>query len=72
MDKIGGKMKLKDLIIDRLDITVSQFCKEVGISRQTIDNILNDYKRAKAKSPSLLTIKRICKYFDVDFRDYLN
>ncbi len=61
-------MKLKDLILDRLEISMSKFCKEVGLSRQTIDNIMNDKNKNGA---SLVTIKKICKYFDVDFHDYI-
>lgn len=60
-------MKLKDLIINKLEISIRQFCKEIKISRQTIDNILND-----KHTPTLLTIKKICKYFNVDFKDYID
>lgn len=59
-------MKLKDLILDRLETTIGKFCEEVGISRTTFDNIMQD-----KHEPHILTIKKICKYFKVEFRDYL-
>ena len=59
-------MKLKDLILDWLETTIGQFCKEVGIARTTYDNIMQEKHQ-----PSLLTIKKICKFFKVEFRDYL-
>lgn len=69
-------MKLKDLIKDRLEIPVSQFCKEVGVNRTTIDSIIsgnNVYTRKDGKEyqPSLITIKKICKFFKVDYHNYL-
>lgn len=60
------KQKLKDLIINNLDISVNKFCDELGLSSWTINNILKDY----GQQPGLLTIKKICKYFNVDFRNY--
>lgn len=59
--------KLKDLILERLEIPVYKFCKVIGVSRPTIDNILNKNEF----NPSLMTVKKICKYFDVDFKEYL-
>lgn len=59
-------MKLKDLIFEKMTISVNKLAKEIGVSRPTICNILN----GKGK-PSLPTIKRICKYFNVDWHDYL-
>ena len=59
-------MKLKDLITDKLDEPMSKFCKKSGVNRTTITLIMKeDYQ------PSLLTIKKICKYFNVDFHDYI-
>lgn len=58
--------KLKDLINDRLMISLRQFEKECGVTRQTVYNILN----GKGK-PSLLTVKKICAYFGVDYKDYI-
>lgn len=59
-------MKLKELITEKLEISVSQFCKQAGVSRQTIDYILKG-----EHEPRLDTIKKICKYFKVDFHDYI-
>lgn len=59
-------MKLKDLIIDKRETTISEFCKGVGISRTTYDYIISGEHQ-----PSLVTIKKICKYLKVDFHDYI-
>lgn len=59
-------MKLKDLINDRLMISIRQFANEIGITRQTVMNILSD----KGK-PTVLTVKKICAYFGVDYKDYI-
>lgn len=59
-------MKIKDLIEDRLMISIRQFAKETGISRHTIAHILNGEGK-----PSLLTVKKICAYFGVDYKDYI-
>lgn len=59
-------MKIKDLIEDRLMISIRQFAKETGISRHTIAHILNG-----EGNPSLLTVKKICAYFGVDYKDYI-
>ena len=59
-------MKLKKLINDRLMISLRQFEREAGISRQTIYNIMNN-----KGTPSLLTVKKICAYFGVDFHEYI-
>lgn len=59
-------MKLKDLILDRLEVPRVDFCKQVGISRETFYSIINEEHQ-----PRILTIKKICKYFDVDYRDYV-
>lgn len=60
-------MKLKDLIEDRLMISLRRFAKEAGVSRPTISNILNGSR----KNPSTLTVKKICRYFNVDWKDYI-
>lgn len=57
--------KIEDLINQRI-ITKGQLCKEIGISRPTLDYILKGEKKS-----SLLTIKAICKYFNVDWKDYV-
>ena len=59
-------MELKDLIKNKLNVSISQFSKEAKISRMTIYNILND-----KFEPSLVTTKKICEYFGVDHRDYI-
>ena len=56
---------IKDLI-NSLTISQRKFCKEVGIDRSTIYNIMHDIH-----TPSTLTIKIICDYFGVDYRNYL-
>lgn len=59
-------MKLKDLINDRLMISVRRFAQECGVSRQTIVNIM--YGKG---TPTVLTVKKVCAYFGVDYKDYL-
>lgn len=56
---------LKDLINDNLMISLRQFAKESGVSRQTLYNIMNGFK------PTVLTVKKICAYFKVDYKEYL-
>ncbi|MGN0805344.1 MAG: helix-turn-helix domain-containing protein [Candidatus Coproplasma sp.] len=58
--------KLKDLINDSLMISQRQFEKKTGISRQTIYNIMHD-----KGTPSVLTVKKICAFFGVDYKDYI-
>lgn len=57
-------MKLKDLINERVE-TLEQLSEKIGVTRQTLQNVLN------GKNPSLLTVKKICAYFGVDYKDYL-
>lgn len=59
-------MKVKDLLEKNLGLTKTLFCKEAKISRPTIDKIL------KGEQASLPTIKKICKYFGVDPKNYLD
>lgn len=59
-------MKLKDLILDNLEVPISRFSKEIGVNRRTIYYILSEKHQ-----PRRTTIKRICKYFGVDFKDYI-
>lgn len=58
-------MKLKDLLNDRTE-TLAKLSEGIGVSRQTLQNCLN----GKGK-PSLLTVKKICAYFGVDYKDYI-
>lgn len=60
--------KLKDLILDNLEVSVSRFAKEVGVGKTTIDNILYDKNKYGA---SLITRKKICKYFNVDWHEFM-
>lgn len=62
-----NKKTIKDLLLNNLEETQTEFCKKLKISRQTLYNIINkeDY------SLSFLTIKKICKYFNVDYHDYI-
>lgn len=56
--------QLKDLINERT-VTIRKLSSDIKVSPQTIQNILN------GKNPSLLTIKKVCAYFKVDFHDYI-
>lgn len=59
-------MKLKDLLYERLCLTKKGFCKKVNISRPTLDKIF------KGEQPSLSTIKKICDFFGVDPKNYID
>lgn len=65
-DKQENTSKLKDLLENRLMISERKFTKETGISRNTIYNIMHG-----KGTPSVLTVKRICAYFGVDYHDYI-
>ncbi len=58
--------KLKELITDKLTISINRFSKEIGISRQTIYKIFAD-----KCTPSVLTVKKICEFFGEDYHDYI-
>ena len=53
-------------LINTRSETLTVLSGKIGISRQTLQNILNNKVH-----PSLLTIKKICKYFNVDYKEYL-
>ena len=55
---------LKDLINERTE-TLTRLSEKSGASRQTLQNVLN------GKTPSLLTVKKICAYFGVDWHEYI-
>lgn len=55
---------LKDLINERTE-TLAKLSKNIKLSPQTIQNILN------GKQTSLLTIKKVCAYFKADYKDYI-
>jgi DNA-binding XRE family transcriptional regulator len=60
------KKSIKELINDKLMVSLRQFEKEAGITRQTVYNIQNG-----KGNPTLLTVKKICAYFGVDYKDYI-
>lgn len=68
MNRVVNIDKLRCLIVGSLDMSVTKFCKEVKVNRTTIDRIL--HKRGN-QDLRLLTLKKICDYFNKDFRDYL-
>lgn len=57
---------LKTLIKNHSDISISELAREIKVTRQTIYNVLND-----KNIPTIPTIKSICKYFNVDYKDYV-
>lgn len=59
-------MELKKLIEDNLMISYRRFAKEIGITRPTIYNIING-----KTAPAITTVKKICKYFNVNYKDYI-
>lgn len=61
-------MKIKDLIDERLEISYRELAEQINVSRYTIMNIVS----GKSKKPQRVTVKKICKYFGVNFRDYLD
>ena len=60
------KKSIKELINDKLMVSLRQFEKEAGVTRQTVYNIQNG-----KGNPTLLTVKKICAYFGVDYKDYI-
>lgn len=60
------KKSIKRLIEENLMVSLRQFEKKAGVTRQTIYNIFNN----KCK-PTVLTVKKICVYFGVDYKDYI-
>ncbi|HAX83231.1 MAG TPA: hypothetical protein DCY15_01645 [Ruminococcaceae bacterium] len=57
---------LKSLINDRLMISIRQFSHDIGVSRQTVYNIMAD-----KRTPTVLTVKKVCAYFGEDYKDYI-
>ena len=57
--------QLKDLI-DTRTVTYDVLSKKIGTTKQTLFNIKND-----KGTPSILTVKKICKYFKVNYKDYI-
>ena len=62
-------MKLKELLINKLEEPIDTFCKKINISRPVISGIMNGSYHHEI---SLLTIKKICNYFKVDFKEYID
>lgn len=56
---------IKDLLNER-EISLTKIAKEMGITRQTLNNVAKGNNK-----PSLITIKKICAYFRVDYKDYI-
>ena len=57
--------KLKELI-ENMTISKRELCNKAGITRPTLDNILSSQHPVR-----VLTIKKICKALDVDWKDYI-
>lgn len=56
---------IKELLNER-EISLAQLAKETGVTRQTLNNVVQGNNK-----PSLLTVKKICGYFNVDYKDYI-
>lgn len=56
--------KLKELLNKR-SVSLDELAKATGVTRQTLYNIV--YGKTK---PSIMTVNKICDYFDVDYRDF--
>lgn len=61
--------KLAKLIDDRA-INKTALCKKAKVSRQTLENILDNNKNYSC-TPSLSVIKKICDALEVDYKDYV-
>lgn len=57
---------LKKLLTTERQLNCCDLAKAIGVTRQTVWNILQD--RA---TPTLDTIKKICKYFGEDYHEYI-
>lgn len=58
------KTKAFRTLLKNQTMTVSQIARGAGITRQTVHNILN------GAIPSKLSVKKICKYLQVNWKDY--
>lgn len=61
-------IRLKQLILAKSDGNISKLCRKMDMPRTTMENILTGVNKRGASIP---TIKKICKFFKVDFRDYI-
>lgn len=57
--------QLKELIDTRTE-TFETLSKKIGTTKQTLFNVINN-----KGTPSILTVKKICKYFKVNYKDYI-
>lgn len=57
--------KLSNLIKERKE-PIDRLSRNTGISKGTIKSLFTGQRQ-----PSLLTIKKICAYFGVDYKDYI-
>lgn len=57
-------MKLEDLIKSST-LSLRKLAAEIGVTRPTLYSVLN------GKGVSLPTVKKICAYFGVDYKDYI-
>ena len=58
--------KLQELIENNRTTSYEKLAQAIGVSRQT----LYDIKNGKG-TPYILTVKKICKYFGVDYKEYI-
>ena len=61
-----NNQKLVKMIIHNLRETKKDFCKNIGISRQTYYNIMNN--RANI---SVFILRKICDYYNENWINYL-
>ena len=57
--------QLKDLIDTRTE-TFDTLSQKIGTTKQTLFNVINN-----KGTPSILTVKKIFKYFKVNYKDYI-
>lgn len=58
-------MKIKTLIVNHPEISLSKLSRETGISRQTLYGIIE----SKSK-PTYTTAKALCDYFGADINNF--
>ena len=59
-------MKLRELIDKRLIETITSFTRKAGISRPTYYSIM------RGERVSVTTARKVCHYFGVDWKDYVD
>ena len=60
--------RIRQLILDNIDESVASFCRNSGVNRTTVQQII---KGKYTQKLSNLSLKRICNYFGVDWKKYL-